>query len=270
MKLKNKYLISLDLDGTLLTDKKTISLKTKIYLKKLSKLGNYIVLTSGRPYRALIKYYNQLKLKTPVVCYNGSLITVPNNSIEPILNTPYPYEDIKKIIASVPREYFDCVMCETSSEIWVSNKDDFLFLFYLQKNMEVHYGDVSKILSKDPFTCIFKCKNTAEAHSFLKTIADPYPNLSLRFWQSGDYCEIYHTNQNKATGIAKLAESLNISLDNVYAFGDSDNDIELISNFKHGIAMINSSKELLKIAKTTTKKDNNHNGIALYLKEHLE
>ncbi len=65
-----RRIIAFDMDGTLLTHKKKISFLTLYYLRKLTKQGHLIVLASGRPSRSLKKYYNQLKLKTPMICYN--------------------------------------------------------------------------------------------------------------------------------------------------------------------------------------------------------
>ena len=77
MKLKNKYLIALDLDGTLLKDNKKISIKTRYFFKNLAKRGQIIIFSSGRPIRALLNYYNQLKLDTPIISYNGARIFDP-------------------------------------------------------------------------------------------------------------------------------------------------------------------------------------------------
>ena len=73
------YIIALDMDGTLLNSKKEISFKTALYLKKLSKQGHKIIISSGRPKRSIERYYNQLKLNTPVIGYNGELIYSPND-----------------------------------------------------------------------------------------------------------------------------------------------------------------------------------------------
>ena len=63
MKLKNKYLIALDLDGTLLKDNKKISIKTRYFFKNLAKRGQIIIFSSGRPIRALLNYYNQFLIQ---------------------------------------------------------------------------------------------------------------------------------------------------------------------------------------------------------------
>ena len=60
-----------------------------------------------------------------------------------------------------------------------------------------------------------------------------------------------------------------IKEENIYAFGDADNDIEVISHCSHGIAMKNSSPFLLNIAKNVTEYTNNEDGVAKYILDHI-
>ena len=53
------YLICLDLDGTLLNDNKEISPYTKQVLTELQQCGHYVMITTGRPYRASQMYYHE-------------------------------------------------------------------------------------------------------------------------------------------------------------------------------------------------------------------
>lgn len=73
--MKNRYLIALDLDGTLLKDDKTISEKTIKVLNKVKEEGHVVMISTGRPYRASELYYKQLDLDTPIVNFNGAFIT---------------------------------------------------------------------------------------------------------------------------------------------------------------------------------------------------
>ncbi|MCX5775805.1 MAG: HAD-IIB family hydrolase, partial [Firmicutes bacterium] len=79
-KNKKRYLIAFDMDGTLLNDKKTISFRTRRYLHHLDRQGHVVVLASGRPVRALRRYYDELNLRSPMVCYNGASIENPHDS----------------------------------------------------------------------------------------------------------------------------------------------------------------------------------------------
>ena len=61
------YLICLDLDGTLLNDNKEISSYTKQVLTELQQRGHYIMIATGRPYRASQIYYHELNMNTPLL-----------------------------------------------------------------------------------------------------------------------------------------------------------------------------------------------------------
>uniref|UniRef100_UPI003015FAA4 HAD-IIB family hydrolase n=1 Tax=Oceanobacillus massiliensis TaxID=1465765 RepID=UPI003015FAA4 len=90
--MKNKkHLIALDLDGTLLTDKKEISSRTKQTILTAMDEGHIVVIATGRPHRASIDYYKQLGLNTPMVNFNGALIHHPNDRTwDFALHTPMP------------------------------------------------------------------------------------------------------------------------------------------------------------------------------------
>ena len=60
--------------------------------------------------------------------------------------------------------------------------------------------------------------------------------------------EILVKGHNKATGLEEAVKYYQTSLENCYAFGDSNNDMEMIQTAGHGIAMGNACEELKKAA----------------------
>jgi Cof subfamily protein (haloacid dehalogenase superfamily) len=67
------------------------------------------------------------------------------------------------------------------------------------------------------------------------------------------FIELAQKGYNKAVGISKMIEYLNIKKENTYAFGDSTNDIEMLEFVEYGIAMGNSYQTVLENAKYKTK-----------------
>ncbi len=80
--------------------------------------------------------------------------------------------------------------------------------------------------------------------------------------------EIVKRGINKARGIKHVQNYLNIADDHIIAFGDEDNDIEMIKYATHGIAMDNGLKDLKEIANNITY-SNNEDGIGRYLNDFL-
>ncbi|MDR4190990.1 HAD-IIB family hydrolase, partial [Bacillus pseudomycoides] len=74
---KKQPLIALDLDGTLLTDKKNNSARTEQTIEKAKEQGHVVVISTGRPFRASHAYYEELGLNTPIVNFNGAYVHRP-------------------------------------------------------------------------------------------------------------------------------------------------------------------------------------------------
>src|SRR5215211_5391122 len=67
-------LVAIDLDGTLLSTRKTITPKTHTAIKAAAAAGIKVVLATARPPRSVRTYYEALNLDTPTINYNGALI----------------------------------------------------------------------------------------------------------------------------------------------------------------------------------------------------
>lgn len=78
--------------------------------------------------------------------------------------------------------------------------------------------------------------------------------------------DIFEENGSKAKGIQCVSEYLGFTMDNVMAFGDGLNDIEMLCTVGVGIAMGNAHPQLKAHAKYTTKAVN-EDGIAHFLQQ---
>ncbi len=263
-----KYLIALDMDGTLLNSNHEICLETKEYLKKLSSQGHKIIISSGRPIRGIFKYYQELELTTPAICYNGSYIYQGKENSFPEYCFSFPKEIILQIINDIGYDKLDNVILETNKDIYFLHEDESLDVFFTKKDMNVHLGKIEDNLNEDTMTMLIKIKDTANNNLIQKAI-DKHKNINLRFWSGKWYhiSEIYFDSINKGKALKKIADYYNIDRENIIAFGDATNDIELLSFAGIGIAMKNCEDELIKYADRISTYDNNNNGIKYELEK---
>ena len=68
-------LVFSDIDGTLLDSKHEVSSEAIQIIQELVKRGTKIILASARPPGAMISIANEVHLSSPLVCFNGALIT---------------------------------------------------------------------------------------------------------------------------------------------------------------------------------------------------
>lgn len=269
VKTDKPYLIAFDMDGTLLNERKSISFKTRKYLQRLAKQGHKIILASGRPSRALYKYYNQLKIDTPMICYNGAYYFSPVDKNFKAVAFEFPRNVIIEVIEAI-KPYVYNVMCETDDEIWIDKPDSYLDKFFWYKNMKLHYGELKDTLNKDPMTCIvqtpFEYRETKE----IEKILEKYPQIAARFWTGSPYFELHYKSTSKASALKTIGEYYNIPKERTIAFGDSTNDIEMFEYAGISVAMKNCKGGIEQKATTISIKDNDHNGIYHTLKNLLK
>ena len=72
--LKKIELIIFDIDGTLVNDDGILGERTKLYIKDLKKLGVLFSFASGRLHSALIPIAEELKIHSPLISLDGSVI----------------------------------------------------------------------------------------------------------------------------------------------------------------------------------------------------
>ena len=82
------------------------------------------------------------------------------------------------------------------------------------------------------------------------------------------YIEISHKLISKKTGIDLLLEKSypHLSIDNVVAFGDNYNDIEMLKAVGLGVAVGNANVDVLEVANAITD-TNKNDGVAKAIKE---
>ncbi len=266
--MSKKYLIALDLDGTLLRNDGTISEQLIKYLQEIEKQGHTVVIASGRPIRAISKYYKLIGLKSPMICYNGAYITSPNNPEFKDLISTFPKELIKEIANKLDERYIANIMCETNNDIWLIKEDSTLSSFFWHDNMNIHYGKIQDTLFEDPMTMIIET-TTSDIDHIVVDVVEKYPHLKVRFWNGlySLFSEIYYDYISKAEGLKVIANLYHIPYEDIIAIGDACNDIEMLSFAGISIAMINGDEKIKKIATYVSEFDNEHNGVMHALKK---
>jgi Cof subfamily protein (haloacid dehalogenase superfamily) len=265
------HLIAIDLDGTLLTDEKTINSKTRRYLKRLEKLGHHIVIATGRPVRAIEKYYREIGLNAPVVCYNGACITHPSDQRFPSRHFAFSKEVVKDIYVAAGVEHIDNIMCETNKNIWLLKEDTDLAAFFWHDDMNVIYGDIRTTLDEDPMTMIIKSNLRSDfTDQLLYEAVKRHAGLRIRFWNRSNFSEIYYEHISKGHALEEIATFYGIPKSRTLAFGDAANDIEMLAMAGTSFAMKNGEEEIKQHADFVTRHDNNHDGIYHALRKYFK
>lgn len=251
-----KNIIVLDLDGTLLRDDKTISNETIQTLIKAKKQENEIIFATARPPRSVYQYIPKDLQDSFIICYNGACM-VQKNKI--IAKKEITRQEAMQILNKA-KEFEYNKICFEINDILYSNFDvEYFFgkIPYQKTNLEnLNFENAFKIIvcSEKPIKKDF----LKELPSFCKGVITDKGNL----------CQIMNYDVSKWRSIEFLLDKLKFSKENVIAFGDDYNDLEMIQNVGLGIAMENSTDDIKAVAKGITA-SNNCDGVAKFIKENV-
>jgi len=272
--LRNIKLIVFDLDGTLLNDEGKIGRET---LELVNELKNYDVLFSfatGRPHSSVGNYAKVLGISVPIISLDGTLIkTHPAKDI--IYMSYIPVKYVNKALRLADRFLLKVALCHDEA------------IYYTEQNSLIpklleKYGAVYKEVH-DYENYIYRTLEiilTGEYSEPLKYIENkmmfPFSfGLSTSFYKSHShsgvyYLEIRRHGSSKGTGLKRLTNHLNVKIKHTAVMGDWYNDRTLFETKAVKIAMANAVPEIQRLADFITKRTNNEDGTAEFLKMVLQ
>jgi len=250
--IMDRYLIAIDLDGTLLYDFDTISDKMTDFMKKVQSQGHRIVIATGRPFRSSRFAYEKFGLDTPIINYNGGLVTHPRDRTFPIVNVTARKDAIIDIFES-NIEHIRNAFCEVRDSIFLFREEKEIEpLLHVGGSTGIHVGHLKDTLVEDTNGAIIIGK---QGHGkYIADYVDKKYNgeILTRIWDiEGEYdsiVEIYTEDSDKGKALKYVANLLGYERKNVIAIGDGHNDIGMLAYAGIGAAVSNSNPALLETA----------------------
>ncbi len=231
-------LLAFDLDGTLIAAHQAVSPFTKSVLMRLRARGILSTIATGRILPAVTSFADDLEIDIPLILSNGGILQ--NRRGELTAFTALPLDVIQDTIQVAADQKRDLVIyiCDN---IYILRNNDNISPTYGKTSAYLHeVGSWDAIADKLPGAnkCVIvdqtNEQNLIEAEAALRTALD---GRAVTLRSSKALLEVQPNGITKATGLRQLADSLGISLDQVIAFGDYDNDAEMLQAAGLGVAV---------------------------------
>lgn len=258
--------VATDLDGTLLNSEHKISEYNKKVLRKVTEIGIPVIIATGRIYTSLYKYKAELDLKTPVVCYNGAMV-VDGMTDEKIYDVVLDKEIVKEIVNIARTENVHLNLFH-GSEWYIEQTREEVETYKNTSGLEYH------LLNEDDFEnkLVNKLMFVGENQKLLqieKILNEKFGNRIYKAFSRPYFLEVLDKNVSKGVSLLEVLKRMNINKENVIAFGDAENDAEMIEGVGMGIAMANASDKLKSKAKHVAD-TNDNDGVGRFLNEYLK
>lgn len=293
MSVNNKYLIILDIDGTLLNSDGVITDLTKTILLKLQSIGHKLVLASGRSFYRLQKIASDLDMAK----YGGYFVEINGNCLYDVANNKrirlfnLDNNQLCYICSNVPND-IELTFNGDCQLFHIIPDDIFKLKMLIRKEMKLPsdypwssgayswFSDLSDgyftskvIHDLSEIDCVVNKMTLSQEENYIN---DFYPCLREKFQDkfqvaliSKRQIEITHLAANKGLGLKRLIELFDLGQYKTIAFGDSGNDLSLVGIVDVFVAMGNCLDIVRNKADFVTDSHDN-DGIYKFLKTYIK
>lgn len=262
------HAIALDLDGTLTNNNKEVTPQTLSTLLKAQADGAHIILASGRPTFGIVPIAKILKLDKNggyILSYNGGKIVdcktndelYSKNLPDKVIPIIYQYAKNKNyaLLGYVGNE----IITETPEDQYVKeesriNKMNIKKADSLPAHLERH--PTKLLMTGDPTDMV-------NAEQELQTLLGNDMDV---FRSAPFFIELVPKGIDKAQSLLRLLDKLQLTSNDLIAFGDGYNDLSMLKLAGMGVAMANAAPEVRAEADYVTL-SNEEDGVAAAVKK---
>jgi len=240
--MKYKAVVT-DVDGTLLNSDGSLSEFSQEVLKEYVSKGGHLILATGKLFKSIRPLCKEFSLTSKQIAGNGALIVDPVTERITILSKMDP-SSVKSIIEILKKRKIEFVLYKSNSIHYEEGK-----IKEFNLNLIIKGGEGELLTSKN-------YNNWEGVIKILSFITDPSQEKIVReevvgtckgikvFRTSPYYLEFTKKGTSKFNALKRVLKELKIGLESVVAFGDQENDIELLKKAEIGVAVENAPFKL--------------------------
>jgi Cof subfamily protein (haloacid dehalogenase superfamily) len=229
-------LAAIDLDGTLLGPDKLISDQNAAAVHRLSENGARVIIASGRRHQNSIRFQRQLQLSGPIIACQGGLIR--DGESGNVIEAHFLPQTVAREIAEEAEKNGVQPIYYHLDHLYVPEGDNRWLDLY-----ESRVGERAETLPS---------LSQLDGRRALKIVwyGDPVvlrkirPEMAARYQGKVDILSTESENLefmprgiNKAAALEKVAREFGVPQEQVLAFGDAENDLQMLAWAGMGVAM---------------------------------
>jgi Cof subfamily protein (haloacid dehalogenase superfamily) len=225
------------------------------------------VLVTGRMFQSVRRYALEAGLDDPVVCYQGAVVAEPTTG-RWLLHQPIPLELARETIWVLNDAGFG-LNCYVGDELYVSEVTPEARRYADFQQLELHpVGNLLEWISEPPTKLVVigdpEVLDDLEQRMLSRFDGRLYISKSLPY-----FLEFASPEVTKATGLEFLSEHLGFTDERTVAFGDGENDIELVDWAGYGVAVENAHDHVKEVADLVCPPVNEE-GVAQVIESYLD
>jgi Cof subfamily protein (haloacid dehalogenase superfamily) len=205
-----------------------------------------VVLVTGRMFRSVRPYALQAGLDDPVVCYQGALVADPVSG-RWLRHDPMDLTLAREAVAAVQEEGYG-LNCYVDDELYVETVTPEARRYADFQQLELHpVGPLLDWLERPP-TKLVVIGDPLELDGLETRMKARFDGRLYISKSLPHFLEFAAAHVTKAAGLEFVARTLGFSREQTVAFGDGENDVELVDWAGFGVAVANAHERVLAAA----------------------
>ena len=217
--------------------------RTTAALRAARAAGIHVVIATGRMFRSARPYAEAAGIDAPLVCYQGAAVVDPGTG-EWLLHEPIPLELAREAIAAVEAEGF-ALNCYVDDELYVAAITEHARSYADFQSIPMHeVGDLLGWIERPPTKLVVvddpdaprraqaSARGAVRRPSLHRQVAAVLP-------RAGE-----PARSRREAGSRFVAEHVGFTAAQTVAFGDGENDLELLEWAGFGVAVENANDGL--------------------------
>jgi Cof subfamily protein (haloacid dehalogenase superfamily) len=237
-------LVVSDIDGTIKCFTQPISAFTKKVIREIRHKGLLFTLATGRNLSTAGAFADELNVALPLVLSNGCIVQTLTGEV--LFHAELPVEITKRVI-EIADDLNMFLALSTGDRVYFKKNGNNDPIFTNNSESRHEIGDWSRDFHQISMVnkCVVNGRHCQEKIELLEAIYEREFSGKAEFYRSGvSLLEIGPRGISKAVGVEKLVEHLGLHMEQVIAFGDYDNDADLIAKVGLGIAVENATDKV--------------------------
>lgn len=254
----SRKLIVFDIDGTLITDDHILLEETRQAIQTLKQKGHMVMVATGRSLPIAVDVLEEADIQDSILS-NGAVAFVDGDQI---FGNALDEKALEKLVKISDEENIDLVF-NGLTETKMRNED-----FQVETKLAMEsFGEDMPEIDRD----FHKREQVYQIVALLSEEKMPayegkFPEFRFVRWHEYGI-DVLPNNGSKAETLKHVANKYGFEREDIVAFGDGNNDMEMLAYVGVGIAMENAREELKAVSDFVTL-SNNDGGICHGLKEY--
>jgi len=259
-------LVATDLDGTLLRDDKTISVRTIAALRRAREAGMALVLVTGRPPRRLKIVAQELGVTGLAVCCNGAIVY--DLAADAIVEHNTLTADLARQLVGALREAAPGVCFAVERGLVFGHEPAYAYSGQIAEDEPPLSAD-AHALCAEAVTKLIVRHPEVPLDDLLRISRVVAGEMAAVTHSGAPFVEISAAGITKASALAGLCDRLGIAASEVIAFGDMPNDLPMLAWAGRSVAVANAHPDILAAVDEVTA-TNEDDGVAVVLERLIE